>query len=541
LELSITLFRKIKPAHIDTLIALALALLIYFIAAAFGRIHIDPHHDGILLKPALDVLNGHMLFRDSFTQYGAFLTYMQAGAMAIFGAELLTIKLQTAFMYAVSTFFLYKCWRYFLPRGLTIISALLFIGMASFYADILLTWSSVYAMALMTITIFLLFKFIENNNYINIFFAGFLSALAFYTRQPVGIVLFISILFLLVSFCLFTSNEKKNIKRLICYFVLGYILVILVFSLFFIITGSFYDWYVQSLRFAFDFGFRGAAREVGVDGRMGDLLIHLFFSGHIWSVSANSLIWTAMPVMCIYLFFRFYVGKLHVDNKKLKVKKHASQKEIMLLFFVVISIASWHQYFPTPCVRHVHWATGIMIGIFVYSIWEALSDIIAIRRFALLILVLLMFFYGDIHHRVISGTIKQRQNLVEINFGHHLNGMMVSADFYHFFHEYFNHINSLQTMHPGIPFLNYTRDGLYGITFNENITNMTVNWGNVVYYDYHNNVLSLIDSYRPVIVSDRPVNFPGYELRTNFHHIRIYVHPETLERYRIRDLGGNRQ
>src|SRR5436309_682817 len=37
----------------------------------FARIGIDSHHDSIMLKPALDVLSGQALFRQSFTQYGA--------------------------------------------------------------------------------------------------------------------------------------------------------------------------------------------------------------------------------------------------------------------------------------------------------------------------------------------------------------------------------------------------------------------------------------------------------------------------------------
>lgn len=45
-------------------------LAVVLTAVAFGpfaRLDVDAHHDGAMLKPALDVLAGQVLFRDTFS------------------------------------------------------------------------------------------------------------------------------------------------------------------------------------------------------------------------------------------------------------------------------------------------------------------------------------------------------------------------------------------------------------------------------------------------------------------------------------------
>jgi len=402
--------------------------------------------------------------------------------------------------------------------------------MAHFFVMPFLPWSSVYAKALSAIVIFPLFRFIDNNNYKNIFFAGFISALAFYTRQPVGIVLFLGIMFLLVNYGVFAHGEIKITKLVYC-FVMGFGSVILSFSIFFLVNGAFYDWWAQSLRFAFYFGF---GRTAGTIGTIENLLTDLFFAGH-WTFGSLGMpmIWVAMPVICIYLFFSFYAGKLHISGMRLRVKNYASQKEMMLLFFAVIAIALWHQYYPVPCVSHIYWASGIMIGVFVYVIWDALGERDAKRKSILLIMVLFLFFYGNILTNVTTGMsrLRQREHMVTIEFGHHLNGMMVDAGTHSFLYEYFNYIDRLKGLFPEKQFINYTRDGLYGITFGENLINMTVNWGNAVYPDYHANVRTLASNYSPFIVAFHHIDVPGYVMIRHIHHVLIFADSQTAELY----------
>jgi hypothetical protein len=107
---------------IDPVIAAVLAVLAGGIFARFADLTVDPHHDGIMLKPALDVLSGQVLFKDSFTQYGPLTTYLQALALGL-SPTLLSLRLLTVAAYAGSLFFLYLAWREFLPRFLCVVAA----------------------------------------------------------------------------------------------------------------------------------------------------------------------------------------------------------------------------------------------------------------------------------------------------------------------------------------------------------------------------------------------------------------------------------
>jgi len=78
---------------------LALFALTLTIASIFSVLGVDPHHQGIMFKPAFDVAHGQMLFRDTFTQYGALTTLLHAWALRIFGDYLVVIQIETALFY----------------------------------------------------------------------------------------------------------------------------------------------------------------------------------------------------------------------------------------------------------------------------------------------------------------------------------------------------------------------------------------------------------------------------------------------------------
>src|SRR6266566_9789386 len=72
----------------------------------FATIHVEPHHDGVLFKPAMDVANGNILFKETFTQYGALTTFIQAFFLREFGETVFVMKLSAALFYALTAFVL---------------------------------------------------------------------------------------------------------------------------------------------------------------------------------------------------------------------------------------------------------------------------------------------------------------------------------------------------------------------------------------------------------------------------------------------------
>ena len=92
----------------------------------FARMGIDPHHDGVMLIPALRVAEGGVVFRDVFCQYGLLVPLLQGTAVALFGGELLVIRMLTVLFYSGSAVLLDLLWRRYLPSKISWLTAVLF-------------------------------------------------------------------------------------------------------------------------------------------------------------------------------------------------------------------------------------------------------------------------------------------------------------------------------------------------------------------------------------------------------------------------------
>lgn len=180
----------------DALIAGALSAGLAALLVPLAPLGIDPHHDGIMLKPALDVLAGQVLFRDTFTQYGALTTYLQVMALW-FQPTLLALRLLTVAAYAVTLFSLYAAWRLILPRSLAVLSCGLFMlfipGYEKNWLDqywMLLPWSSVFALMFQAVGLYALGRMIAGEQPARWgAWLGAATAAVFWCRQPVGVIM----------------------------------------------------------------------------------------------------------------------------------------------------------------------------------------------------------------------------------------------------------------------------------------------------------------------------------------------------------------
>ena len=177
----------------DALVAGLLAACLVILLVPLASMGVDPHHDGVMLKPALDVLSGQVLFRDTFTQYGALTTYLQVLALWI-QPSLLSLRLLTLVAYALTLFFLYAGWRLILPRSLTVFACGLFVLFIPVYEKdwlgqywMLLPWSSVYAMMFQSLGLYALFRVIRGEQPLRWgLILGVACACVFWCRQPVA-------------------------------------------------------------------------------------------------------------------------------------------------------------------------------------------------------------------------------------------------------------------------------------------------------------------------------------------------------------------
>jgi hypothetical protein len=157
---------------------------------------VDPHHDGIMLKPALDVLAGQTLFRDTFTQYGALTTYLQTMALWCHPA-LSSLRVLTLAAHGITLLYLYAAWRLILPRSLTVLSCGVFILFIPCYERdwlgaywMLMPWSSVFALMFQSVALYALFRMILGGQPVRwAALLGAACACVFWSRAPVGILM----------------------------------------------------------------------------------------------------------------------------------------------------------------------------------------------------------------------------------------------------------------------------------------------------------------------------------------------------------------
>jgi hypothetical protein len=226
--------------------AAILVTLALFLPSA--RIGIDPHHDGLMLKPALDVLAGQTIFRDTFSQYGAGTVWLQAAAMGLFGATLGTVRVATVVAYAMAAGVLVLCWRLFLPRSLACCAFAFWLLLFSFPRIPILPWSSVYALAFQSLGLWFLLRAVGARPVaIDAGLAGASCAIAFLCRQPVGAVTFVAVVvsLLYASWC--AADRRARLPAL-AWSLVGFGAPLAAFLLYLIRAGALEAWFLQTIR-----------------------------------------------------------------------------------------------------------------------------------------------------------------------------------------------------------------------------------------------------------------------------------------------------
>jgi hypothetical protein len=240
-------FNKAKKYE-DIAIISFLFFLTFSVAGYFSTLGIDPHHDGIMFKPAIDFAEGKILFKESFTQYGALTTILQGVSLILFGKYLIVIKLLTALFYSLIATLLYLIWKNVIPKYLALISCLIWLLLAPYFVWPFLAWSSVYALFFQMLSLYLLILFIKKSKKYLLFMSGFSAALCFWCRQPVGIFLICAITIFIIVYCQYKRDYLKSKIITIVSPMFGAIVCTSLFIFWLLINGAIYDWYLQSIK-----------------------------------------------------------------------------------------------------------------------------------------------------------------------------------------------------------------------------------------------------------------------------------------------------
>jgi hypothetical protein len=233
----------------DVWIALVLAIFAGCVFYPFASLRCDAHHDGVMLKPALDVLSGQVLFRDTFTQYGPLTTYLQAGALAI-KPTLLSIRLLAVAAQAGALTFFYLAWRGVLPRSIALVAAAFYLAWPMFYLPFffMLPWSSTVALFFQSIALFALTRLVAGGSGGPWgWLLGIGCACTFWCRQPVGGFLTVGAMGCATVLWLSGWKPADGWIKTICRVVAGGLAVSVLILGHLAINGAVHDWWMQNV------------------------------------------------------------------------------------------------------------------------------------------------------------------------------------------------------------------------------------------------------------------------------------------------------
>ncbi len=397
----------------DALVATLLATGLVVLLVPLARLGVDFHHDGIMLKPALDVLSGQVLFRDTFMQYGALTCYLQVVALWLH-PSLLSVKLMTVAAYGVTMFFLYASWRLILPRSLAILACgLFFLFLPSYEQDwfghylIFLPWSSVFALMFQSVGLYALFRIIrgEQSEQWGLIL-GIVCACVFWCRQPVGLIMIGCVAVIWVALHWTNWGSGNYSKRAIFGRISGgFVAVNGIMLGGILLSGGLADWWYQNFVWP---------RKCAED--MYDNWSH-FLDPHIHPVAGAGLLALLLAVFLpalvkkfrptllsrtITLYFLFLGGllvwqhELVLNLLSLRQGGWASLLPLAILLQAIhsitqavvdrespkpteyyliaalsaLSLGSALQYYPVPDPRHVSWSLAPSFGLLVFVFWR---------------------------------------------------------------------------------------------------------------------------------------------------------------------------
>jgi hypothetical protein len=463
------------------------------ISGYYSTIGVDPHHDGIVLKPSMDVMSGQVLFKDTFTNYGALTTYIQAFSLKLFGPYLITIKLLTAFFYALISLLLYLIFKRFLPKLILFISLLIWLFMAPYYSLPFLSWSSVYALFFQLLATYLFILFFEKKSLKYLILASLFTNLVFWCRQPVGIFMFLAICVYFVFLLLTKQISFKLFDKYLSHFILINFLVSLFFILLFIFNHSLLDWFKQSLLFTFVWG------ESTTNGFSLLNVISCLFPVSISPLS----IWILIPVSTILLLIVNYKNKY-------------------ISFLTFIGLASWLQYYPINCIQHQYWAATPMIPLFCLFVYQLcqkflLADIKIPKNIIkyMSILIIIFCFSSDIFYRLKFAYYKSNNNYQYVNEPIVLRGIKLNPDEAKYYQYMSEKITEYFAKNPQGNVVTNGSNALY-LTFDSRIKNiqpMYVNWASLIlpiYPNYWNILNQNLENKKPLLISFWNQIPPGY-------------------------------
>lgn len=553
----------------DAVLAALLAAGLVAWLVPFAPLGVDQHHDGIMLKPALDVLSGQTLFRDTFMQYGALTCYLQVVALWI-QPSLLSLRFLTVAAYAVTLFFLYASWHLILPRVLTILACGLFILFIPAYEKnwfgqdwMLLPWSSVYALMFQSISLYALLRMIQGAQAERwALLAGLTCACVSWCRLPVGLVTTagtggVWLGLQLAHWAPGNSSQRRVLGCLAGGFAIVHVLMLGQILL----TGAGPEWWYQN--FVWPFRWSGTVPPTW------EKIVTLYLRPDAAGWLAVSLLVTALPFLArrrgyalpawlsaVYLASlagivawqherifplaalrtggwtvllpAMVLGQTLISLALVTRGRHPRTTDFWLVSaLAIICTASLAQYYPLPDPWHIIWALGPAFGLALYALWRWLAWPAWVCA-----LVISTAFLPAIHTKWQEAGQALNQPRVTISTPSTLRGMQVPAEMAESMRQIAHTVAAIQKYAPDIPSVLIGTDALYlcFTTNRDNVTPYFVNWPNLGDEQIQQTRWRFISRARPLVFFRGARWDVVNEFYRSYHYVPLlYVPGEAFE------------
>jgi hypothetical protein len=481
----------------ELVFASVVALILLGVWLPFARVGLDRHHDGIMLKPALDVLAGQVLFRDTFSQYGALTTYLHVLGLWI-QPTLLTLRVMSVVAMVLAGLIFYAAWREILPVSLAAAASGLYAVCVYFMLPgwLVLPWSSDFAMLFQAVTFFALLKILRSGEWTWAVVTGMSCAAVFWCRQPVGGLLAGALLVVLVmAGWMGWQAPSGKTRRVFGAVAAGYVGVTAIMFAGLMRTEALGAWWEQNVLWP--------KRWALAMGQTSDVFLPSWNGAELTTALciALSLAFLVLPI--VWRRFGgsqwprweqiiYYVGLLMwagVANEGWPFWMKEAQLGWMVLGVVVVlgialgygvaavrlhwlgrvpsreffqvaalagvSVVSLAQIYPVACARHQFWAVGPVYGLVVYALWRLAGVRAGVMAASIGLLLVPMA-----RERYSWGGYVLRQPAVEITQVPLLVGMRVEAEQEAFCNELDKEMERWGQVRPGVGAVLFGEDAL---------------------------------------------------------------------------------
>lgn len=460
---------KNRTEFIKNSIPLCIVIIVsYLVTLYFAVYGFEPHHDGFMFKTSLDVSRGMTMYKDTWSQYGGLTIWIQALFIRIFGEKVWSIRIATVIMYVLCYILEYLIYRRFFSRIISMMVCLLTLAMAPFYFWNFLAWSSVYSLLFLLISLYCLIRYFENKKDVSIVLSCVTGICCFFCRQTVGLVVIASFYVVIFFLWLLKEADTKELVRIFGIYTIALVVQSVFIIMILFAQGAFSDFWIQNIKYMVKFGNSMGGGSQGT-GNLIKCVITSLLAKNAFFLGGEFHSARILPFTCLIVFLFLVV-------RKMRYKVKFQKDELFIFILSIYCVASWHQYYPVDCFRHIFWASFPMFGVSVYVLQKIFSILFKkikcsyFLRSLTAVIVLVLILLPDLKFRYTGSKSKlsvSYSQMTDETFGY-LEGLKLTEGEVQQYTDLHTTIKQLEDQNKEKAVVNMTNDGYYACFYPTN-------------------------------------------------------------------------